>query len=135
MRFYFTNVNTLLDPFNRVRIPHCIGYLIRESNKNGKPDDVVYHANCGVTLYKNKISIEFPTHKTDVEFNDDFNVEVKSVKLTSLHINPFSHYNENSFKECLKKYILIQRREVPIGKFRVHSFKGMKYPHYYSFEL
>ena len=127
MKLYKNRRLTLLDPFHRIMIPYCLGNFITEHNHDGDPNCTYHSANPDMILAKNKITIYFPACKIIFQSVDLFSIaKIKSINLISYHINPFSHHRD-AMQSCSRKdSIAIKRKEVPIGKLRVHYFKQIK---------
>ena len=124
MLFYSNHNQTILDEYDRILIPYEIGSLIRYSNDSGHPDYII-QAGDSVTLCKNTIKITFPVCTHHISFPDEDTVNIDFVTLTTQRLNPFSHYRHKSKGDVsTRKPVVIDRRMLPLGKFRITGFKG-----------
>ena len=123
MLFYNNHNQTILDKYTRILIPYEIGNLIRCSNYDGHPDFRIYQGS-RVILYKNNIKITFPVCIHHISFPDEYMVNIDFVTMTTQRLNPFSHYRHECKGDATRKPVIVDRRRVSLGKFRVTDFKG-----------
>ena len=124
MLFYNHHYRTILDKYSRVLIPYEIGDLIWCSNRDRQPNSRMYKGN-SVILYKDTIEITFPLCTHHISFPDEDTVNIDFVTMTTQRLNPFSHYRHKSKGDVsTRKPVIVDRRMVPLGKFRITDFKG-----------